>query len=107
MELNVYQDTARTTRLPTADWMYLNLNLASECGELLGILAKVIRDDPEPSDREAYRQRAIKELGDVLWHVAMLADDLGVDLEDVAQRNIDKLADRQARGVLNGSGDER
>ena len=47
------------------------------------------------------------ELGDVLWFVAMMARRLGFSLEEVMRRNLDKLADRQARGVIVGDGDKR
>jgi NTP pyrophosphatase (non-canonical NTP hydrolase) len=48
-----------------------------------------------------------KELGDVLWYVAQLASELGLELEDIARENLEKLSSRQRRGVLSGSGDER
>jgi NTP pyrophosphatase (non-canonical NTP hydrolase) len=47
------------------------------------------------------------ELGDVLWYVAQLASELGLDLDRVAQANLDKLASRAARNVIAGSGDDR
>jgi NTP pyrophosphatase (non-canonical NTP hydrolase) len=47
------------------------------------------------------------ELGDVLWYCATMADELGVNLEDVAISNINKLADRLNRGKIKGSGDNR
>ena len=47
------------------------------------------------------------ELGDVLWYVAQLATELGLDLEDIASANLDKLASRAARHVIGGDGDQR
>lgn len=110
MKLNDYQSIATGFRSPTATWDYLHLNLAGECGELLGLLAKIIRDgyDNVRADKGADpRELAKKELGDILWHVAAIADDMGVGLEEVAQMNIDKLTLRKEKGKLGGSGDTR
>ena len=51
--------------------------------------------------------KGAKEVGDVLWYLAVFAHHLGVPLEEVAQQNLDKLQSRKARGVLGGSGDNR
>ena len=56
---------------------------------------------------EERRAAMAKELGDVLWYVAQLASELGLELDQIAQVNLDKLLSRQHRGVLSGSGDER
>ena len=46
-------------------------------------------------------------MGDVLWYVANLAKELGISMDEVAQKNIEKLQSRQQRGELHGSGDNR
>lgn len=48
-----------------------------------------------------------KELGDILWQLSGLCQVLGLSLDDIAQQNIDKLASRQQRNVIDGSGDNR
>jgi NTP pyrophosphatase (non-canonical NTP hydrolase) len=52
-------------------------------------------------------QQIIDELGDVLWYVSEIATTLNFNLSAVARRNLDKLADRQARDAIGGSGDNR
>lgn len=85
---------------------YVGLGLASEAGELAGKIKKVLRDeDGQLSDSRAAELEG--ELGDVLWYVARMADELGAGLSDIARGNLAKLADRKARGVLSGSGDQR
>ncbi len=79
---------------------------AGETGEVCEKVKKVLRDHNGQFDADtvaAIRQ----ELGDVLWYVARLAAELGLDLEQIAAGNLDKLASRQARQRLSGSGDER
>lgn len=67
---------------------------------------KAIRDEDGTVSDE--RKAAMsKELGDVLWYVAQLATELGLDLDRIAEENLDKLLSRQRRGVLSGSGDDR
>lgn len=85
---------------------YLFLKLNGEAGEAGEKFAKIIRDKAGKGTLED-RAEVLKELGDVLWYVSMLADELDESLEEVAKANIAKLADRQARGVLGGSGDNR
>ena len=48
-----------------------------------------------------------KELGDVLWYLAMVAVEFNIALSSVAEHNLSKLKDRSDRGVLQGSGDNR
>jgi len=67
---------------------------------------KVMRDRAGVFDAEV-RDDLRLELGDVLWYVAQLATELGLDLEDVATANLEKLASRAARNVISGSGDRR
>lgn len=81
--------------------IYPALGLVGEAGEFAEVVKKGWRDG------RFDRSRAIAELGDVLWYVAMCARDIGIDLSDVARENILKLASRQIRGVIHGSGDGR
>jgi NTP pyrophosphatase (non-canonical NTP hydrolase) len=108
VELSEYQRLSRSTaHYPRNESLtYPALGLAGEAGEFADHAKKVIRDDGgevTPQRREAMA----KELGDVLWYVAQVATEAGLDLDEVAQANLDKLLSRQQRGVLSGSGDQR
>jgi NTP pyrophosphatase (non-canonical NTP hydrolase) len=104
MTFDDYIHGARKTAIYPRDRSleYLALGLASEAGEVAGKIKKWLReDDYDFSDKIA------DELGDVLWYMTMLGDELGFSLDEIMERNIAKLQDRQARDQLQGSGDER
>jgi NTP pyrophosphatase (non-canonical NTP hydrolase) len=101
------RQASRTAIYDDADVVvYPALGLVSEAGEVAVKVKKVLRDDKGQFLPEK-RQEIAKEIGDVLWYIAALCTDLNVDMEAVAQGNLDKLNSRLARGVLGGSGDNR
>lgn len=87
-------------------WTYPTLGLAGESGEVAEKVKKIARDD-EGELTEEKREDLIKELGDILWYIANVSHEIGIDMNDVAGINIAKLEDRQKRNVLKGSGDNR
>lgn len=87
--------------------IYPALGLANEAGEVLGKIKKVLRDKNGEFDHIDTRMTIADEIGDVLWYIAALCQDLQIPLESVANRNIVKLMDRKARNVIQGSGDNR
>ena len=95
--------------------IYPALGLAGEAGEVVEKVKKLIRDDDIPADCEdaisalsrRQREAIALELGDVLFYVTAIAADIGLDLDEIATMNAEKLRDREKRGVLHGSGDTR
>ena len=86
--------------------IYTALGLSNEAREVLGKIKKIIRDkNCKITDIE--RKGISKELGDVLWYISNLADSLGLNLNDIAQENLEKLFSRKERGMIKGEGDER
>jgi len=110
MNLDEYQKQALTTVLSTGDefkdLLHWVLGLNGEAGEVAEKLKKIIRDKNSVVSDEDKAELA-KELGDVLWYLAVFAHELGVPLGEIAQGNIEKLQSRKARGKLGGSGDNR
>jgi len=86
--------------------VYPTLGLANEAGEVAGKIKKIFRDK-EGAISEADRDALKAELGDVLWYIAQVATELDLSLDDIAEYNIAKLLDRQARGKIKGDGDNR
>jgi len=109
MNFKEYQKQSRkTAAYPNvgSNYIYPTIGLAGESGEVSEKIKKVIRDQEGAIDENA-RKEIEKELGDVLWYVSQLASELGISLDDVAEKNIEKLYSRLDRGVLKGSGDNR
>jgi NTP pyrophosphatase (non-canonical NTP hydrolase) len=108
MTLNQYQEAAKQTAIYKKEHRigYTTLGLVCEAGQVAGKVKKVIIDNNNRFKLEDLQEIA-KELGDVLWYVATLADDIGIDLEDIARINIQKLTARKEKVTISGSGDNR
>lgn len=107
--INHYQKKAIETAIypDSHKIVYPALGLAGEAGEVANKVKKFVRDG---YDQEGFEQKKIElagEIGDVLWYCAVLAHDIGYDLQHIAQGNIHKLADRAKRGKIGGDGDNR
>ncbi len=88
------------------DYVYPVMGLAEEAGEVSGKFAKAVRDNGGVISEER-KTEIVKELGDVCWFVAEICTLLNVSMEEVMQKNIDKLTSRKERGVIKGEGDNR
>lgn len=107
-----------TTCLPhSKNASYMLLNLVGEVGEIAGKVSKVIRKGEAQftgygniglnKTEQEIEEGIKKEVGDVLWQLSGLCSVMGWNLEEIARQNLDKLADRQKRGVIAGQGDNR
>ena len=110
MELNEYQKQALKTAIYPEKYkvIYSALGLGNEAGEVMGKIKKWLRGDDGEGEMSKERVEVLKgELGDVLWYLAVLANDLGLELIEIAQANVIKLQSRQEKGNLKGDGDTR
>ena len=109
MNFQEYQIEARkTAQYPTLGHaiVYPALGLAGESGEVAEKVKKAMRDDCQIITDER-KQELIKEVGDCLWYLSAVCDELNTTLEWVAFTNIEKLKSRLDRNKINGSGDNR
>mgnify|MGYP000089854261 CR=1 FL=1 len=108
MTLNEYQDLALKTAIYPREYkvIYPALGLTGEAGECSDKIKKVIRDYHGEFTEEKKIEIA-KEIGDVLWYCAALANDIGYSLDEIGELNIGKLHSRKVRNKLHGSGDNR
>lgn len=103
MEFDQYQDiTGETAVYPEEKAVeFLALGLNGEAGEVAEKIKKNMRDGKELD--EELRD----EIGDCLWYMSRLLDELGYSFEDTATKNIEKIRDRAERDKISGSGDNR
>jgi NTP pyrophosphatase (non-canonical NTP hydrolase) len=110
MTFDEYQKKAATTIISTGDELkdrlHWVLGINGEAGEIAEKIKKIIRDQDGVMS-EADKAELGKEIGDVLWYLAIFARHLDLSFDDIAQANITKLASRKQRGVLKGKGDNR
>ena len=109
MDISDYQRRSRATAIYPGlgeSLAYPALGLCGEAGEVAELVKKALRDGDGSLGAE---RRALleQELGDVLWYLAQVATEAGLDLDAVAAANLEKLASRAARGAIHGSGDLR
>lgn len=110
MTFDDYQKQALTTAItnpdPLMDKTIWAMGISGEAGEVLEKWKKIVayKDGVISDDDKA---ELIKELGDVVWYVAVMAHSLGISFDEVMERNVQKLADRQQRNILKGAGDNR
>lgn len=103
---DIFYDKDRQMEVMEPGYVDKLLGLVGESGEVAEKYKKLIRNKNGILSEED-RLELIKELGDVLWHIAVLARYLNTDFEQVAEVNLQKLADRYARNVIKSTGDNR
>ena len=103
MDFKEYQRKAVTFAIypATHKVLYPTLGLCGESGEVAEKVKKQVRDGV------FNRHEVAKELGDVLWYLANICNDIGYNLDEIADLNLTKLRGRMARNVIKGSGDNR
>lgn len=118
LTFNNYQDAAQETAVyPGKEdpidggtnidgLIYTTLGLAGEAGEIANKVKKILRDNDREFSIE-YAKQLREECGDVLWYLSETVRQIGYNLGDIAQENIDKLSGRKVRGTIQGSGDDR
>lgn len=110
MTFDEYQRKALTTAVAYDDPLIARtiwaMGVAGEAGEVIEKWKKIVAYKEGQVSKIDLDELA-KELGDVVWYIAVLADSLGLSLDKIMDKNINKLADRQKRNVIKGSGNNR
>ena len=110
MTFKEYDDFVKTTAIYPEDKkvIYPAFGLSGEVGEIMEKLKKIMRGGGDVQNMDNNNKEELKkEIGDVLWYLSAISRDLGFELEDVANRNLEKLSSRKDRGVIQGEDDNR
>lgn len=107
MKLSEYQREAKRTMTIDPERMQVllalyALGLAGESGEVIEHVKKFFGHG-----HELERLKVRKELGDVLWYLAAIAEVCGLNLDDVAEANVQKLRERYPNGFSHAASRER
>jgi len=98
--------TAHNTHEPLMEKTIWAMGVAGEAGEVVEKWKKIVAYKGGETTQEDLDELA-KELGDVVWYIAVMAHSLGYSFDDIMARNVEKLKSRKARGVIIGKGDNR
>ena len=108
MDLIKYGEFAKTTKqYPTnLNIVYPTIGLSGEVGEVCEKIKKVYRDKDGIFTSDTVDD-IIKELGDCMWYIHAIADDLDRSIDDACKSNYEKLTSRLERNAIKGNGDNR
>lgn len=119
MDLKTYQTIIKETAIYPKEigLSYCAMGLAGESGEVANKIKKLYRDKEgfikfgmailSVSEGKEVKDTIKHELGDVLWYITALANEIDLSLEDIMKANYDKLMKRKEENTLSGSGDYR
>jgi len=95
MEFRKYQELSTRTMNENMSFELANycMGLAGESGEVVDYLKKIVFHG-----HDLKKKKIVEELGDVLWYVSAIASKLGIELDHVAEVNIEKLKNRYPNG---------
>lgn len=110
MTFDDYQEQALKTAItnpdPLMDKTIFAMGISGEAGEVLEKWKKIVAYKNGVVSNEDLAEIK-KELGDVIWYIALLADRLELSLDSIVKLNLKKLASRKKRGTQKGVGDNR
>ena len=110
MTFDEYQKKALTTAVPYDDPLLAKtiwaMGVAGEAGEVIEKWKKIVAYNEGRVSEEELGELA-KDLADVVWYIAVMADSLGLSFDEIMKQNVKKLEDRKKRNVIKGKGDNR